>query len=137
MPVIIPQPETGTSNSLVSILYYATPQNDLFLGAGDKLADLADDIARARGVCGYNCEYLLRITDFLRAQVPTAIEPHLYHLDELVRIKLGLDTNNVLPWTSLITMKTFHKKLTRSVEPADTQQSTTEDMSSSLQLVHA
>lgn len=133
VPVLIPEADACTK-SLISILYYATPQNDLFLGDG-KLNDIAGNIASARGICGYNCEYLLRIADFLRAHLPDETEPHLYELDRLVRIKLGLGTNNVLPWTSLITMETFHKKLQRLVEPSESEQ--TDDMSSALQPVLA
>ena len=44
---------------MMSIMYYATPQNELFM---DEYCcrTMAEDIATARGVCGYNCEYLLR-----------------------------------------------------------------------------
>lgn len=119
VPVIIPDID-GSNKSLVSILYYATPQNDLFFGDGP-LNRIAENIVSAQGVCGYNCEYLLRITDFMRAEVPLEREQHLYDLDMLVRDKLGLGHNNVLPWTALVTMETFHKKLLR-VKPDENQQ---------------
>ena len=126
--MIIPDAD-GSYKSVISILYYATPQNDLYLG--DRcLNDIAEDIATSRGVCGHNSEYLLRLTDFLRAKVPHEYEHHLYELDELVRVKLGLGCKNVLPWTSLITMETFHKRILRSEPTGDECR---EEISSSLQ----
>lgn len=112
--VIIPVHVTdvnGNLTSMTSIMYYATPQNDLFMNECACLEAVAEDIATARGVCGYNCEYLLRTTDFLRAYLPHEKDEHLYQLDRLVRIRLGLSPNNTLPWSALVNMKSFHLKL--------------------------
>lgn len=111
VPVIVPGVDDCCEN-LVSILYYATPQNDLFLG-DEPINDVAETIATAQGVCGYNCEYLLRITDFMRSELPHIDEPYLYELDRLVRIRLGLGHSNLLPWKSLVAMEMFHRKLLR------------------------
>jgi len=111
--VIIPvhcTDENGNNVTLTSIMYYATPNNDLFMDEYCCMK-VAEDIATARGVCGYNCEYLLRTTDFLRTYLPNERDEHLYELDKLVRIRLGLGAENVLPWSSLVNMKSFHKKL--------------------------
>jgi len=109
VPVLVPDnDDNGNKKSLISISYFATPENDDYLG-DCCLDDMADDIATAQGVCGYNCEYLLRMTDFMRSTLPQEDEPHLYDLDELVRMRLGVD--NELPWTSLIEMKSFRQTL--------------------------
>lgn len=130
VPVTVPG-VTGCCETLVSILYYATPQNDLFLG-DEPLNDVAETIATAQGVCGSNCEYLLRITDFMRSELPHIEEPHLYELDRLVRMKLGLEHSNILPWNSLVTLEMFHKKLLR-LRSRDNEQ-TSDNMTSSLGL---
>lgn len=106
VPVYVPNPD-GTTSSMPAILYYATPKNDLFVN-DCCVETLAEDIARARGICGYNCEYLMRTTDFMRDNLPDVEEDHLYTLDKLVRIRLGLGPNNTLPWSSLVTMTSFH-----------------------------
>lgn len=117
VPVIIPA--LGISNnSIVSILYYATPENDLYLGE-NSLSKIAQDIATSRGVSGHNAEYLIRLADFMRASVPQEHEHHLFQLDQMVRVKLGLGSNNILPWTSLVTMETFHKRLLRTESEED------------------
>jgi len=97
-------------STMMAIMYYATPQNELFM---DEYCcrTMAEDIATARGVCGYNCEYLLRTCDFLRAYLPMEKDDHMYELDRLVRMRLGLGPDNVLPWSCLVNMKSFHKKL--------------------------
>ena len=38
-------------------------------------------------------------------------DDHMYELDRLVRMRLGLGPDNVLPWSCLVNMKSFHKKL--------------------------
>lgn len=111
VPVHVPRDINGNMTSLTSIMYYATPQNELFMNECACPEMMAEDIATARGVCGYNCEYLLRMCDFMRACLPNEREEHLYELDRLVRLRLGLGSTNVLPWTSLVGMKSFHKKL--------------------------
>jgi len=124
VPVVIQNTDTTydtddvTTTSLISILYYATPQNDLFVGESD-LATMAKDIASAHGVCGYNCEYLLRITDFMRSVHPNESEEHLYALDELVRMYIGVGAHNNLPWTKLVTLEAFHRKLEKAASVED------------------
>lgn len=116
----------GNMTSLQSIMYYATPENELFMdqciccmrGLDTStqctcLEVMAEEIATARGVCGYNCEYLLRTTDYMRMYLPEEKDEHLYQLDRLVRMRLGLGPSNVLPWTSLVRMKSFCKNLKR------------------------
>lgn len=49
---------------------------------------MASDIAEARGICGTNAEYLLRLARFMREEVPYAWDEHLYHLEHLVRARL-------------------------------------------------
>ena len=55
--------------------------------------------------------FLYRTCDFLRAYLPMEKDDHMYELDRLVRMRLGLGPDNVLPWSCLINMKSFHKKL--------------------------
>ena len=93
---------------IYSIVYYATPNNETYLGDGP-LDVLADDIATSCGVVGHNIEYLFRLADFMRENLPDEKDEHLFALDRLVRVKLQLSTKNILPWLKLIECKNFRK----------------------------
>lgn len=114
----------GNQQVLTARVYYATPENDLFLGAPICINNMAKDIATTRGICGFNSEYLLRVSDFMRAQVPHVDEPHLFKLDALVRKRLGLAADNTLPWPKLINELSFGKTLGRMAKDTDCQNKT-------------
>lgn len=81
---------------LHAIVYYATPDNELFLG-DDSLDALADDISTSCGAVGHNIEYLFRLSDFLRKYLPNERDEHVFKLDALVRSKIGFDTKDFNP----------------------------------------
>lgn len=49
------------------------------------MPSIADQIVESRGPSGHNVEYLLRLADFVREQVPEASDEHLFALEALVR----------------------------------------------------
>lgn len=88
------------SHSFNVLVYAATPKNPLYLGPAT-LEHIAVQIASARGYSGLNVEYLIRLADFMREEVPDFNEEHLFELEKLVRKQLGLSTEVVTPWTQL------------------------------------
>ena len=85
------------------LVYAATPKNPLYLGPAN-LQHIAVQIASARGQAGFNVEYLVRLADFMRKEVPDFDDEHLFELEKLVRKELGLSTEVTTPWTQLKTM---------------------------------
>ncbi|XP_045504048.1 putative glutathione-specific gamma-glutamylcyclotransferase 2 [Colias croceus] len=86
----------NSNNKKDAILYIAIPENRHWLGAAP-LPEIAKQILECRGSAGSNVEYLLRLADFMREEVPEALDEHLFSLERLVRkfaadMKIGLQT---------------------------------------------
>ena len=88
------------SHSFNVLVYVATPQNSLYFGP-ETPEKLALQIASAQGHCGLNVEYLVRLADFMRENVPHYEDEHLFELEKLVRKELGLSTEVTSPWIQL------------------------------------
>ena len=108
--LIVPVHINRTNNVINSAIYCATSKNPFFIGELP-LEEAADRIVQSCGVSGHNIEYIIRITDFMRENLPEVKDDHLYTLDQLVRFKAGLDANNVLPWHKLLECDTFIRKI--------------------------
>lgn len=67
-----------------AVLYIAVPENKHWLGAAP-LPDIAKQILECHGPSGSNVEYLLRLAEFMRDEVPEALDEHLFSLERLVR----------------------------------------------------
>lgn len=76
-------PSTTNSNK-DALLYIAVPENRHWLGAAP-LPDIAKQILECHGHSGSNVEYLLRLADFMREEIPEALDDHLFSLERLVR----------------------------------------------------
>ncbi|XP_034835836.1 putative glutathione-specific gamma-glutamylcyclotransferase 2 [Maniola hyperantus] len=68
-----------------ALLYIAVPENRHWLGAAP-LPDIAKQILECRGSSGSNVEYLLKLADFMREEIPEALDEHLFSLERLVKI---------------------------------------------------
>lgn len=75
---------TSTEKNEKALLYIAIPENRHWLGAAP-LADIAKQIIECRGSSGSNVEYLLRLAEFMREEIPEALDEHLFSLERLVR----------------------------------------------------
>jgi cation transport protein ChaC len=73
-----------TGEAFPVIIYIATPQNEYWLG-GDDNATIASQIVKASGPSGHNIEYLLRLAQFMRDELPHAVDEHLFEIEKLVR----------------------------------------------------
>ncbi|KAM3960781.1 putative glutathione-specific gamma-glutamylcyclotransferase 2 [Aphomia sociella] len=67
-----------------ALLYIAVPGNRHWLGTAP-LADIAKQIIECRGPSGTNVEYLLRLADFMKDEIPEAFDEHLFSLERLVK----------------------------------------------------
>ncbi|GBN50898.1 Glutathione-specific gamma-glutamylcyclotransferase 1 [Araneus ventricosus] len=85
--VVTFQPRDPREEPFPVILYTALPSNRLYVGSAP-LHQVATEIAEAKGHCGHNAEYLLRLANFMKEQLPDVWDEHLYHLDHLVRSRL-------------------------------------------------
>uniref|UniRef100_A0A034VMJ8 glutathione-specific gamma-glutamylcyclotransferase n=1 Tax=Bactrocera dorsalis TaxID=27457 RepID=A0A034VMJ8_BACDO len=80
--------DTPFSGEAVPVLVYvATPDNCHWLG-DDTADNIAEQIVNCRGPSGHNVEYLLRLADFIREEIPDVVDPHLFELEFLVLEKL-------------------------------------------------
>ncbi|KAL4717316.1 hypothetical protein ACJJTC_017203 [Scirpophaga incertulas] len=78
------QPNNSPLDKKDALLYIAVPGNQHWLGSAP-LPDIAKQILECHGPSGPNVEYLLRLADFMRREVPEALDEHLFSLERLVR----------------------------------------------------
>ncbi|CAK1593716.1 unnamed protein product [Parnassius mnemosyne] len=89
-----------------ALLYIAVPENRHWLGAAP-LPDIAKQILECHGSSGSNVEYLLKLADFMRDEIPEALDEHLFSLERLVR---------KFAWDMKICLKTLMGETTEKKE---------------------
>ncbi|KAL1131527.1 hypothetical protein AAG570_011144 [Ranatra chinensis] len=77
------QPLDSSLRPFQALLYLATPSNHLWLGEAPE-QEIAAQILTSSGPTGHNVEYLLRLADFMRVEVPGVEDDHLFALEDLV-----------------------------------------------------
>ena len=78
------QPRDHKFEPMNVTVYMATCQNDLYLG--DQHVDLmASEIHMAKGTAGSNSEYVTKLADFVRNNIPEDDDDHLFDLDQRLR----------------------------------------------------
>lgn len=71
------------STVVPALVFSATTENEYYLGP-EKMSSMAETIARAEGPSGHNVEYLVKICDFMREELPPDIgDDHLFRLERL------------------------------------------------------
>lgn len=60
--------------------------------------NVASEIVGTRGKSGHNVEYVVRLADFMRDRAPHGKDEHLFEVESLVRRKLGLAADVIVPW---------------------------------------
>jgi len=70
-------------STVPALVFSATTDNEYYLGP-EKMSSMAETIARAEGPSGHNLEYLVKICDFMREELPPDIgDNHLFRLEKL------------------------------------------------------
>lgn len=70
-------------SGIPALVFSATTENEFYLGP-EKMSSMAETIACAEGPSGHNVEYLVKICDFMREELPPDIgDNHLYRLEKL------------------------------------------------------
>lgn len=77
------------------VLYAATPNNQLYLGETAE-ENIAAQVVASEGHAGYNVEYVVRITDFMRHVLPEEKDSHLYSVDYHIRRILKEQEKSIL-----------------------------------------
>ncbi|KAK8777318.1 hypothetical protein V5799_029337 [Amblyomma americanum] len=88
------RPRDPREDPFPALVYIATPSNPLYLGPAGHV-QLADEVLAARGFCGANAEYVLKLARFMREEVPDAWDEHLFTLESVVKTRLK-DSWNLL-----------------------------------------
>ncbi|XP_064490278.1 glutathione-specific gamma-glutamylcyclotransferase 1-like isoform X2 [Ornithodoros turicata] len=76
------------------LVYVALPSSSLYLGPAS-VAKLADEIIAASGHCGPNTEYVLKLAEFMKTEVPHVWDDHLFSLEASLRVRLKMDGGEV------------------------------------------
>ncbi|XP_077530580.1 glutathione-specific gamma-glutamylcyclotransferase 1 isoform X2 [Haemaphysalis longicornis] len=82
------RPRDPREEPFPALIYIATPNNKLYLGPAGT-SRLADEIVAARGFCGANAEYVLKLASFMKQEVPDAWDDHLFALEAALRSRLN------------------------------------------------
>ncbi len=78
---IIPFHLRGSYDQTVPVVVFnALPDNPHFLGPA-ALDDLANQVVSSKGPCGHNVEYVTRLAEFVRHQIPEDSDEHLFDLE--------------------------------------------------------
>lgn len=64
-------------------LYIATEESCHWMGEAS-LYELAEQICGCRGPSGHNVEYVLRLADYVRTEIPEVEDQHLFELEKLI-----------------------------------------------------
>lgn len=75
-------PVSASSSPVPALVFSATTDNEFYLGPA-KMASMATCVASTRGPSGHNLEYLVKICDFMRAELPSVDDNHLFRLERL------------------------------------------------------
>ncbi|KAL5008935.1 hypothetical protein ScPMuIL_014516 [Solemya velum] len=86
-------PRDNPGAAIPVIVYMATPTNDQYLGEAD-IQSIAEQVVASKGPAGSNVEYVTRMADFIRQQIPEDDDDHLFSLDRRVREIITRDARN-------------------------------------------
>jgi len=81
------QPRDKSKMPIPVLLYVATSSNQHWLGHAS--ADsIAEQVLYCRGDKGHNVEYVLKLAEWIRAQLPEVVDDHLFSIEKCVREKI-------------------------------------------------
>lgn len=73
-----------TDQPINVLLYSATSENSLYMGPCD-MNNMAEQIVKAKGFNGPNTDYVTKLADFVKQNIPEDKDHHLFLLDRLIR----------------------------------------------------
>ncbi|KAI9552161.1 hypothetical protein GHT06_022498 [Daphnia sinensis] len=76
-------PRNGVMTPFPVLVFRATEHNPQWLGPAP-LADVAAQVTECKGEAGHNSEYVLRLAEFFRDNLPEVHDEHLFTLERLV-----------------------------------------------------
>ena len=82
-------PRTNSKVRYPVLAFYATPDNSQYLGPAS-VQEMTEQIAGCKGHKGHNVEYVTRLADFVRNNIPEDKDLHLFELDMSLRKHLKL-----------------------------------------------
>ncbi|XP_055380942.1 putative glutathione-specific gamma-glutamylcyclotransferase 2 [Condylostylus longicornis] len=65
------------------LVYIATDQNSLWVG-DLPIQSIAEQISESSGASGHNVEYVIRLADFMREEIPNETDDHLFDLEHRI-----------------------------------------------------
>ncbi|XP_066939662.1 putative glutathione-specific gamma-glutamylcyclotransferase 2 [Macrobrachium rosenbergii] len=81
---------TGEKLKNSVLVFLGTDKPGLMLGDAS-VAAIAEQIAKSHGPSGPNSEYLLKLAQFMRKEIPQASDDHLFELEAAVIELLGIE----------------------------------------------
>jgi len=81
------QPRDKSRMPMPVLLYVATPSNEHWLGHAPA-EHIANQVLESRGDKGHNVEYVLKLAEWIRANLPDVIDDHLFDIEKAVRQKI-------------------------------------------------
>lgn len=72
-----------TNAPIQAVTFIAYSDNHLWLGDAP-LLDISSQIVSSKGMAGYNAEYVLKLADFMRRNVPQETDSELFALEVLI-----------------------------------------------------
>ena len=72
------------TETIPALLFVATTDNKNYIGKAS-IEDIANQVVSSKGKAGYNVEYVTRLADFMRDNIPESNDKHLFDLDRHVR----------------------------------------------------
>lgn len=79
--------EADTGEAFPAQLYIATDQSRHWMGEAS-LHELAKQIVNCKGASGHNVEYVLRLAEYVRDEIPEVVDSHLFELERLIHQQL-------------------------------------------------
>jgi len=71
----------------LALTFIASPDSEHYLGPTG-LDEIANQVVATQGMNGSNSEYIVRLAEFVRANIPEDKDEHLFELDQKVRKRL-------------------------------------------------
>ncbi|XP_059095748.1 putative glutathione-specific gamma-glutamylcyclotransferase 2 [Tigriopus californicus] len=80
-------PRDCDRESFPVLLYIATESNEHWMGPAQD-HDIAEQVVNCSGRAGHNVEYVLRLAEWIRKEIPETQDAHLFQIESHIRLKI-------------------------------------------------